>query len=85
MSEQIGVSSCPASEPSDPVMASFVKRTLLESPKHHCCLVVDHLSLQFIRRLVGNDFFKSPIRDKEGLLGIEQVLLALYQPNLDLV
>ena len=80
-----GVSSCPASEPSDPVMSFFWERTLLDSPTHHCCLVVDHLSSSFIRKLVGRDFLRSVIRDKEGWLGIAQVLLARCQPNLDLV
>ena len=80
-----GVSSCPASEPSDPVMSFFWERTLLDSPTHYCCLVVDHLSPSFIKKLVGRDFLTSVIRDKEGWLGIAQVLFACCQPNLDLV
>ena len=80
-----GVSSCPASEPSDPVMRFFWECTLLDSPIHHCYLVVDHLSPSFIRKLVGRDFLSCVIRDKEGWLGIAQVLLARCQPNLDLV
>ena len=79
-----GASSCPASEPSDPVMSFFRERTLLDFPIHHCCLVVDHFSPSFIWRLVGRDFLKSIIGDKEGSLGIAQVLLARYKPNLDL-
>ena len=66
-------------------MASFEVRTLLGFSKHHCCLVVDHLSPLFIRKLVGLDFLSFVIRDKEGWLGIAQVLLARCQPNLDLV
>ena len=33
---------------------------------------------------MGRDFLKSVIRDKEGWLGIAQVLFARCQPNLDL-
>ena len=66
-------------------MASFGERTVMDSPPHHCCLMVDHFSPSFIWRLVGRDFLKSCIRDKEGWLGIAQVLLARSQPNLDLV
>ena len=71
-----GVSSCPASEPSDPVMSFFRDRTLLGSPTYHCCLVVDHLSPSFIRNLVLRDFLKSVIKNKEGWHGIAQVLRA---------
>ena len=66
-------------------MASFGNLALMDSPPHHCCLMVDHFSPSFIWRLVGRDFLKSIIGDKEGWLGIAQVLLARYQPNLDLV
>ena len=66
-------------------MASFVERTVMDSPPHHCCLMVDHFSPSFIWRLVGSDFLKSCFRDKEDCLGIAQVLLGRYKPNLDLV
>ena len=82
---QLFGSSCPASELSDLVMSCFWERTLLDSPTHHCCLVVDHLFPSFISKLVGRDFLRSVIRDKEGWLGIAQVLLARCQPNLGLV
>jgi len=84
MPEQIGVHPVQPLIPLSP-MASFGELTVMDFQPHHCCLMVDHFSPSFIWRLVGGDFLKSIIGDKEGWLGIAQVLFALYQPNLDLV
>tara|TARA_B100000902_G_scaffold54851_1_gene61549 strand:+ start:207 stop:389 length:183 start_codon:yes stop_codon:yes gene_type:complete len=47
-------------------MASFGMRTLLGFSKHHCFLVVDHLSPEFIRWLAWRDFLNPLLEIKKA-------------------